>query len=398
MRVILSILTILTIQTICGQNKAFVGDTSFWFRYQGDLERKLELQNLLKPIDSNIFRYWSQGQVIEITENNESITAQVTYYAYHRKNRSSRRDTIFQKFKLGEENALNAFQLIHSSGILKIPSENKIKGWGHGFDGESFRFEYSTKDTFSYKTYWCPYAFDSVPEANIIWQFIQELEDTLGLTKSGYQFQRKMPRGIYSFGGTAQIDNRGPRFKVGYIGSFQTPYGITLESGINRIRDIYIGGTLRTSFMHDLNGNNDLYLNLAKYGLLINNQRRLGDYLSYSYRMRKNTASKYQTSLNHKMYYSLFYKYYSFGAGMDYMPRIDHIGLLVYSRKYFSKLRGAADCNVSFIKNRIDFKINLVKDLSFIRSRFFRNMELGLNFERFNKYNDVGCFIRIGII
>src|SRR5665647_3076843 len=135
------------------------GDTTYWYKYQAKRMNKLSLPSLDTSSKIAYYRLWSGQQVIGIWQNNDgTIAGQLTTWADevvpdHEKPTNR---TFIQTKKLNPDTAKQIQQLFVSSNILSLPTEDSIKGWQRGWDGITYFIEYSTRNKYSFKSYWTP--------------------------------------------------------------------------------------------------------------------------------------------------------------------------------------------------------------------------------------------------
>ena len=168
-------------------------DTSLWFKDYFKLGQDLKLPNLQVTNDSFYFRFWTHYQVIDIwTFDKIKVFGKVTNFAERYDSKLLKKgqfivDKVFFKSKLMDSSyAKNIYNLITKLNLTVIPSDEKINGWGQGFDGSEYLVETSIKNTYSFKTYWTPSAFaDTIIEAKRIQSFIDYLFKDLKLYEFG---------------------------------------------------------------------------------------------------------------------------------------------------------------------------------------------------------------------
>jgi hypothetical protein len=80
---------------------------------------------------------------------------------------------------------------------LHIPTEDSIKGWERGFDGITYKIEYSTKHYYSFKTYWTPTAQDSLKEAIQVQSFIDSAFLLSNANETWRVFEKSIPFECY---------------------------------------------------------------------------------------------------------------------------------------------------------------------------------------------------------
>lgn len=168
------------------------------------LVNDLKLPQLINSTDTFHFRFWTNGQAIDIWSNNYKIFyGQIsnftnTYVSYDmEKQKSKPSKLIFNQTQLDTLLARHAFELIKT--VEKIPSQDSIRGWSRGFDGITYLFEVSTPASYTFKNYWTPQAQDSILiAATQIQAFVDTIYSLLNLKKEYDAFFETLPPGSYT--------------------------------------------------------------------------------------------------------------------------------------------------------------------------------------------------------
>jgi len=92
-------------------------------------------------------------------------------------------------------------KLIKSSAILNLPTDNLIKGWKQGFDGITYIIEYSTKEHYSFKTYWTPQMQDTLREGKLVQSFVNSVFELADAKNIWRTFSKTIPYECYINGG-----------------------------------------------------------------------------------------------------------------------------------------------------------------------------------------------------
>ena len=186
------------------------GDTSYYFKSSIELNKKLHLTDLKNSPNDFYFRVWYIGSVVytaidvfKVSDSN--FKAIVTFYTKEYINHPEEKPTgrIFNKsFEIDSSNSFKVYQFINSRNINSIPSEEYIKGWSLGLDGEVYIFERLDKNNYSLKSYWTPSAQDSLKEAKEIESFNKDLYSMLNVNKLRTIFYKDIPFECYGGDGS----------------------------------------------------------------------------------------------------------------------------------------------------------------------------------------------------
>jgi len=196
--------------SIYAQDKLLIGiinnkhDTNFWYKLVLSESKEISLGQLQLKNDNKVYyRIWLNMQIIEIETCQEcKPTCRVINYTNELvPNGEPPTDRYFVKIDtIGIDTSRNIYELITSSGVFSLPSEDLITGWKQGFDGVTYILEYSNKESYSIKTYWTPTAQGSLKEALGVQKFINEIESIVDLKDHWNRFTKIIPFQCYSLG------------------------------------------------------------------------------------------------------------------------------------------------------------------------------------------------------
>ena len=182
------------------------GDTTIWYKYQNIIINELCLARLDTSLAPFYFRLWKTNQVLDIWKTNDSsyygqLTSWVTEQTPTREKPTDR--TLIDKRTLRADTVRQIVDFVESSQIIKLPTDDSINGWKHGFDGVTYIIEFSTKATYSFKTYWTPSVQDTtLVEAKYLQSFVDKVFYLASGTTTWKQFEKNIPYECYNVGGT----------------------------------------------------------------------------------------------------------------------------------------------------------------------------------------------------
>ena len=212
MKTLLTIINLFFLTTLFGQTKTHNnikysnGDTSIWYKYQLIVINDLSLTRLDTSSSLFYFRIWKTNQVLDVWKNKEGSYSGLltTWVTEHTPNNEKQTDrTLIDKKSLQLDSVKLIIELIESSQILKLPTDDSIKGWRHGFDGLTYITEYSTQTSYSFKTYWTPTAQDtSLNEAKFVQSFVDTIFNLSNAKTIWQNFQKSIPYECYNVGGS----------------------------------------------------------------------------------------------------------------------------------------------------------------------------------------------------
>lgn len=381
-------------------SKTIIGDTTFWLKHNRALSEKIGLKDFLSSTDDFNFRYWNQGQIIEITKINDLVSGNITNYTFRqeRKNKEER-DTLFEILKIENQLAFEIYMVISDSTFTSLPSDNMIDGWSQGTDGIEYIFETANKNNYSYKTYWTPSAQDSIKESLIILNLVNEISKTLNLREIYKHFQSNLPhKGCYSSGGMSVMCYIPNTYEIGYYGSTKLPLGYSVFVNLLYVGDIRTDFGFNVQHQFDLQENYDLSIRFNKWNLFLKQESGLQDFLSYNYRLRKiEFMPDYSEFQNHKMSYGLtISNSINIGLGVDWLiGDKDQFGGLIYATKWFNNPKFSIEGTTSLFNDHLDYKIGLSKLFNFRDNFPFYNTSIRLSYESFQKFRDLSFSVSI---
>lgn len=232
MKVFFSIVVFSFITSVWGQTNKKVSipifknyknepDTSVWFKWKYALIKQINLKDLQTTSDSFHFRFWSDAQAVDIWTLDHSVYfGTITNYAQRYNSHLIPKGvykidrTVSNQISIDTAKAREIFRTIETLSIISIPSDNKISGWGNGFDGEEFLIETSTPNEYNFKEYWTPRLFaDLLKEARQIQAFVNFLFNDFKLYR--YYEKLKLPEGCYRRNGIQGIQIKSQNEHVG---------------------------------------------------------------------------------------------------------------------------------------------------------------------------------------
>lgn len=189
-------------------------DTTLWFKWKHDLAKQINLKNLQISTDTFHFRLWIDVQALDIwTSDHNSYSGVITNYAQrYDDNLLHKRIYKIEKIYsnqiiLDSSKARQLFNIINRLSIADIPSDDKIKDWRQGRDGEEFLIEISTPHQYDFKTYWTPEMFaDTLTEAKKIQSLVNYIYKDFKI--NDYYQKLNLPKGSYERNGSQGIEIR----------------------------------------------------------------------------------------------------------------------------------------------------------------------------------------------
>jgi hypothetical protein len=191
--ILLSIFVIFTMNSF-SQQKIWSGDTTYWYNYQKHLHNKIGLKEIAKSEFLLAIRISSLNTITDIwTEDGKKFFGNQTYFTSTSEDNPENIKYLYKNEIISKDTAQLIKQLFDDYGIQYLPIQDSIEGWGNGFDGSTYLIEFATTKTYSFKSYWTPTAFPSVPEAVKLSEFIFRIDELLNLNHKFDNFIKSLP-------------------------------------------------------------------------------------------------------------------------------------------------------------------------------------------------------------
>lgn len=396
---IITVLLLLSFQTIFSQTKEIKGDTIFWYKGNLELQNKLDLKDFEKSPDEFNFRFRNHGQVIEISKDSSRYSGTITNFIYHTKKANKNKTEILSnKIILAPNQVEDIYNIVQKSKILDLPSDKNIENWSLGMDGITYIIEHSNKENYWLKNYWTPSAQDSIPEAIIVLDLVKNLSDTLHLREMYASFKNTLPKkGCYNSGGMANTCYVSNSLELGYSGATKLPLGFYSSYSAKYMGKAIINGSVALQYNFDNDGFHNLNFQTSKWNIFYN-KSNFSDFIAYNYQNRTlnidDTKNKFE---NHQIKYGLNLKNnIGVGLGLDYLSRrYNKIGGHIYAYKWFSKPNISTTLTTSIFDNQLNYKAEIFKSINFNSKFPINRISLGIAYEDFMNYKDLYFNLRV---
>ena len=90
---------------------------------------------------------------------------------------------------------------LKASGILKLPTDTLISGWGKGFDGVTYCLEYKADNLHTFKSFWNPQGQKEIFEGRLVNKFSENVKLVTNIDAIEKEFLSKIPFESYNTGG-----------------------------------------------------------------------------------------------------------------------------------------------------------------------------------------------------
>lgn len=384
--------------SLIAQDKVIVGDTANW-RYDSAIHKEMGIKDLTQTKDDFVLRFYYFGQLVEITQNQNQLEGTAYFHIFRTKRK--KKQTITKKETIDSLQLSTALGLFQKSGIKELPSMEGIEHWQQGFDGVTYHLDYATKDTIWTKVYWSPHP-ENNQEEELVFNFVDEFKAILQLNDRYNSFQDELPKsGCYNNGSMAFGCYIVNSVHGGYSGLGRLPYGFEVNTGIGYIgkTKLNIGAKMSYQTYH---GNSNLELIFRKNNLFKNEKTGHSFFTTYHYFTKKmdflNAGNRVE---NHQVHLGIDLKNnWDFGVGFDHIESeaMSRNAVLVSAYKYWSEPGLRFSAQYSFFKDEPHYRVGLGKTIHFRSNFFIRYFELGVNYQKFMDYKDLGFYLTIPLL
>ena len=168
-----------------------------------DSEQLIELNAIAKSPYKFHVRVSDGGFIVEVWQKDTVFQGKMTRWVADADEASkyperNQKTIYYQQYLLGEAQATSIAQLLMSSGVLQLPSDEDIKGWQQGLDGYEITIQYSDDKKYSLKQYWAPLAQNGLKEAILVQQVYDKLADLSNAVLMQKVFERNIPFACYT--------------------------------------------------------------------------------------------------------------------------------------------------------------------------------------------------------
>ena len=168
---------------------------------------KIEMPNCIKfeliqmsqdSLFDEIYRFESEGQIIEIRRIDSIISGQVINYVYEYKEHDTEfSHPIVSKSLLSSDTSFLIYKELRI--FDSVPDMRRIGGWYIGHDGVSCKVEKSTKTSYFLKGYWTPSVqSESVRFKTDLIAFIDFIQTLDTVERSSREFYEALKPGAYT--------------------------------------------------------------------------------------------------------------------------------------------------------------------------------------------------------
>ena len=185
--------------------KAHFNDTiNYWYKAAKKREQKVGLNAVENSSYPFHFRLsFTGGKIIDLWQQDNKFSGTFTIWVIDADEALKSVERIYsQQYKFEPKQAADIGQLVISSGIIQLPSEENIAGWQQGLDGEEIVMQYSDSKAYYFKSYWTPSAQHGLPEALLIQSFCSAVFEVASIKLVRESFTAGIPFQCYTTDGS----------------------------------------------------------------------------------------------------------------------------------------------------------------------------------------------------
>lgn len=381
------------------QTKKGHQDSTFRSPLMQDLQETLALKDFKTSADAFNFRFVNTSQLVEITKDSSGFHGMIVHFVYHTKHTYGAQMTLLTATEtLAPSVAEKVYHRVQASKVLEIPSSQALDQWLSVADGTFYTIAYATPQDYGYQTYGSPEAQQDLPEALIVLDFVNALEDLLGLSEAHAAFSKGLPqRGCYHWGGSTRCIISNP-LSLGYSGAGQLPFGFYGAYWASFIGKAKIDSGIALQYNFDGHGLYHMNLQASQANIFYKTPAH-SDVMVYNYQHRQLQLDEEVRSFkNHQLKYALHLKHQiSLGAGMDYITGpTNQLGAHFYASHAISSMGWRSTWMGSFFGQQFNYSLALQQWFHLRVKGPVRSLALGLVYEDFMAYKDVYFRVTFG--
>lgn len=398
----LLLLSLFFVLPINAQEKQIEGDTSYWFAPETQFAKKIQLRDLSNSTNSYEFRFSNGEQFVEIWQSGDTLAGVLTNYTMKlgKKYGDPDIDTFFNKVMLPREDLEKIKNLLDENRIAEMPNEDEIEAWGMGFDGITYRFQFSSPKKLINNSYWTPEIYDTIPEAKKILFVVDSIFNLFDLENEYNNLFHSFPRcgnfGVHD--GYYRIIPCGGK-TLGYSGSLKMPLGLNFSAYVKYIRnlktDLSVGMEWRVNTKKDYNFD----FSLRKMNVFFGGNDEINGSLHFLGRERCIETIDFREKVRStNLAYLLGFPKQGIGIGAGvshiFMPE-KQTGLYFDMSYRLKKIDLFLGSQLSFFSDRQDYRFYLQKDLNVDfrdKTIYFKLLVFS---EKFRRFSDTGLGISV---
>lgn len=177
---------------------------SFWNPYIESDRVGVDLKQYDSLIFKKAYRIWTDYQVVELIEVNDSVySGSLTNFVTQKKSKN-KKQIVFQRIKVPDGIVKKLIETLYSQNIEILKDCSEIEKYPKGVDGKTYVFEIGKEKTRRVYSYWEPenesYQDPEMPEIKNVRNIIASINSEFNLWDYFVKFRDRLPSGNYSYG------------------------------------------------------------------------------------------------------------------------------------------------------------------------------------------------------
>ncbi len=398
----LLLLSLFFVLPISAQQKQIEGDTVYWFSHENRLIKKLELRDLSRSFVPFEFRFSNGHQFVEMWQSSDTLAGVLTSYTMKlgKKYDDPNIDTFFTKTILPKEDLEKIKTLLDDNEMAKLPSQDEIEGWGYGFDGITYGFQFSSPEKLIYNTYWTPQIYDTLPDARKVLFAVDSITNLFNLEQEYESFFKSLPRnGSYQYSGTSILINPVNNFSVGYLGSIKMPFGVKFSHYFANIGDLETYLSLDVECRINTKRDYNVDFSLRKWNVFFKDNEKISGSVSFLGRERRIETIDFGAKIlltNLAYLLSLSKQGIGVGVGVShvFIPE-KQTGFYLRVGYLWEKAKLYFDSRISVFADRKDYYFHLQKNINIDNRGNNLNFRVQIFSESFRGFFDTGLSVSV---
>lgn len=187
--------------------KQLSDSSNFWYKFT----KKREQQLGLKPIETSTYPFHfrltiTSGTILDVWQQENQFQGSLTLWVKQSDDALGTFERIYsQQYTLSTDQTTSIGRLVKECGIINLPSDEHIKGWQQGLDGEEIVTQYVDNKGYWLREYWTPSAQHGLAEALLVQEFANKAFELANVPLVRKNFTAGIPFNCYTNDGSFTI-------------------------------------------------------------------------------------------------------------------------------------------------------------------------------------------------
>ena len=174
----------------------------FWYYFNNTQDKKVGLQDLLLSTDSLNIRIRSYSDILDISRRKDGTLTSKYYVFFIKQTKKLKPEkVVFNVANFDSTITKIMIDSFYRIGIDKLPDDSKISNYPVFVDGNSYRTQIATQNTYKEFTYSNPSSAEEIMEAAIFSRFIKFIYKMVNSKNQFEDLKKSLKSGQYKFSG-----------------------------------------------------------------------------------------------------------------------------------------------------------------------------------------------------